>query len=77
MAGIRASTPLADALDLLTVIAVERPLKEVGEVLDRWRAQVHRHLAATGGAVDERDTWGTLPHQQAATRRLMGQTGRG
>ena len=74
MAGARARTPLSDVCDLLTVVAVEQPLKEVGEVMDRWRAQMHHQRLATttADAARERDTWGTLPHQQAATRRLTG-----
>ena len=75
MAGIRPTTPLADALDLLTVVAVEQPLREVGEVMDRWRGQMHHQqlvTTTTDDAARERDTWGTLPHQQAATRRLTG-----
>jgi len=74
MAGARARTPLSDVCDLLTVVAVEQPLKEVGEVMDRWRAQMHHQqlVTTTGDAARERDTWGTLPHQQAATRRLTG-----
>ena len=77
MAGAGARTPLSDVCDLLTVVAVEQPLKEVGEVMDRWRAQMHHQQLATttDDAARERidrDTWGLLPHQQAATRRLTG-----
>jgi len=75
MAGARARTPLADVCDLLTVVAVEQPLKEVGEVMDRWRGQMHHQqlvTTTTDDAARERDTWGTLPHQRAATRRLTG-----
>jgi len=74
MAGARARTPLSDVCDLITVVAVEQPLKEVGEVMDRWRGQMHHQRLATttDDAARERDTWGTLPHQQAATRRLTG-----
>jgi len=74
MAGARARTPLSDVCDLLTVVAVEQPLKEITEVMDRWRGQMHHQQAATtaADAAQERDTWGTLPHQVAATRRLTG-----
>jgi len=77
MAGARARTPLSDVCDLLTVVAVEQPLKEITEVMDRWRAQMHHQQLATttDDAAQERidrDTWGLLPHQQAATRRLTG-----
>jgi hypothetical protein len=76
MAGARPGTALSDVCDLLTVVAVEQPLKEVGEVMDRWRGQMHQQLVTTtDDAAQERidrDTWGLLPHQQAATRRLTG-----
>jgi len=75
MAGARARTPLSDVCDLITVVAVEQPLKEVGEVMDRWRAQMHHQqlvTTITDDAARERDAWGTLPHQVAATRRLTG-----
>ena len=75
MAGARARTPLSDVCDLLTVVAVEQPLKEITEVMDRWRGQMHHQqlvTTTTDDAARERDTWGTLPHQQAATRRLTG-----
>ena len=78
MAGARPGTPLSDVCDLLTVVAVEQPLKEVGEVMDRWRGQMHHQQLATTTTDDaaqeriDRDTWGLLPHQQAATRRLTG-----
>ncbi len=77
MAGAGARTPLSDVCDLLTVVAVEQPLKEISEVMDRWRGQMHhqRRGIATDDAAQERidrDTWGLLPHQQAATRRLTG-----
>lgn len=77
MAGVVATTPISDVLDLLTVIMLEIPQEQ----LRTWRSAMDRAALvadAKAGKLD-RSTWGLRPHQieqQRAAMRTLGQSGR-
>lgn len=68
MADIGPSTPAAVALDVLTVVVMEIPVK----ALDKWRmemAKTDQLRKIKTGRID-RSQWGRAPEQQEAMRRL-------
>lgn len=77
MAGVVATTPISDVLDVLTVIMLEIPEQQ----LRKWRTAMDRAdvvAKAKAGKLD-RSTWGLQPHQieqQRAALRTLGQSGR-
>lgn len=74
MAGVVATAPLSDVLDMLTVIMLEVPQEQ----LRKWRSAMDRAdmvAKAKSGNLD-RATWGLQPHQieqQRAALRTLGQ----
>lgn len=69
MAGIGPTSGMGDALDVLTVVHLERPEKELRE----WRARLDRAevvAQAKSGTFDRR-TWGLQPHQIEQQRAAM------
>lgn len=76
MAGVTGGTDVSDALDVLTVVMLEIPEKQLRE----WRQAMDRADAvarARTGKFD-RSTWGLQPHQveqQRAALRTLGQGG--
>lgn len=65
MAGVRSSTPLGDALDVVQVVIMEVPVEE----LEKWRRRFD--VALWGVREPSRETWGLEPSQIAATERLI------
>lgn len=66
MAGVDGATPIRTAMDCLTVIVMEVP----GDQLKKWRTELDAALHRV--QPPSRETWGTLPEQQAGMLRLMG-----
>lgn len=65
MAGVSDRTPLATALDVLTVLVMEVPTDE----LRKWRRELDAALWKV--RPPDRSTWGLLPDQVASTERLI------
>lgn len=66
MAGITGDTPVAEVLDVLTVLAVEVPK----EALTDWRNKLERALWTI--RPPDRASWGLAPEQQQQMSRLVG-----
>lgn len=66
MAGVTAESPIADVLDVLTVLVVEVPK----EALTDWRSKLERALWRV--RPPDRASWGLAPEHQQQMGRLAG-----
>lgn len=76
MAGVTSETGMSDVLDVLTVVMLDIPERQ----LQKWRQFMDRATVvaqAKAGTLD-RATWGLQPHQieqQQAAMRTLGRNG--